>query len=80
MVDLLNDLYAWLRRGDGVPTQLAAFIVIRIAVKLVSRRTRAFGDLNGGNLEVVLGLTRSVCAKEQTMGRVWLVGWSMAPI
>lgn len=72
MIDFLGYLNA--RCGwDGVPTQLSSFVVIVAAVEFVS--ARAFRDLNGSDLKVVLCLTGGVCAQEETMSLVRLVGW-----
>ena len=66
MVDALRDLYAR-GVGNGVSTQFSALIVIVRAIERVCTWTLAFGDLDGGNLEVVLRLAGSVCAKEQAV-------------
>lgn len=56
MVDLLDDLDAR-RRRDRVPAELAALIVVRLTGERVSGRARALGNVDCGDLEVVLRLT-----------------------
>lgn len=66
VVDALRDLYTR-GVGNGVSTQFSAFIVIVRTIERICTWTLAFGDLDGGNLEVVLRLAGSVCAKEQAV-------------
>jgi hypothetical protein len=64
MVDFLYDLDPRGRR-NSVATQLPAFVIVVPSIEFVSAREGiAFGDLNGGYLEIVLCLSRCVCAKE----------------
>ena len=75
MVDLLNNLDAWLSR-DGMSSKFTTVIVVGIPIEFVGVRSGTFGNLNGGDLEVVLGLARGVGAEEQTVDRVGFIGRS----
>ena len=73
VVDTLYDLYTGLW-GKCVSTQLAALIVVVAPVKTIGGGTIiTLGEVNGGNLEVVLGLPRRVRAKKDTVYSVRLV-------
>lgn len=75
MVDLLDDLDARCG-GDGVPAQLPALVVIRVAIELVRVGASALGDLDCGYLEVVLRLAGGVRAEEEAVGSVWFIRWA----
>lgn len=75
MVDFLNDLYPR-RRGKAVATDFAALLVVVGAVELIGAGCGAItlGDLDGGDLEVVLGLSGGVRSKQEAMCGVRLRG------
>lgn len=75
VIDSLYDLYARLRWND-VATEFAPFVVIVSTVELVGQRARAFGYLDGCDLQVVLCLARGVRAQQQSMDAIRLVGRS----
>ena len=72
MVDLLYDLNAR-GRGDRMFPQSPALVVI-YTIELVrpcpACAKFGFGDVDGGDLKVVLCLAGCVCPKEETVGCV----------
>jgi hypothetical protein len=75
MVDFLDDLYP--RAGwQRVSSELATLIVVVGAFKLIGARggVVAFGDLDCGDLKVVLRLSGCVRSKEKSVGCVGLRG------
>lgn len=78
VVDLLDNVDARLWR-DGVSSKLTALVVIVRAVELVCGGTViAFWKVYFGYLEVVLSLSRRVCAEEETVNGVGFIRWSDA--
>lgn len=75
MVDLLNNLDAWLSR-DGMSSELTTVIIVGIPIEFVRVRSGMFGNLDGGDLEVVLGLARGVGTEEETVDCMGFVGRS----
>lgn len=75
MVDLLNNLDAWLSR-DGMSSELTTVIIVGIPIEFVCVRSGVFGNLDGGDLEVVLGLARGVGTEEETVDCMGFVGRS----
>lgn len=73
MVDFLYDLYA--RLGwDGVSAEFATLVVVVGAIELVRQGAVTLRYMNGGDLEVVLGLARCVRAEKQSVDSVGFVG------
>lgn len=57
-------------------SEFTTVVVVGISIEFISVGAGSFGDLNGGDLEVVLGLAGGVGAEEETVGCVGFVGWS----
>lgn len=76
MVDLLDDLDAGGGREESVPAELTTVVIVGGTVEGIGTAwdVVAFGDLDGGDLEVVLGLAGSVGAKDEAVGCVRFVG------
>ena len=73
VVNALHDLHA--RRGrERVPAELAALVVVRRVIELVGGGAGGLGDLDGGDLEVVLRLAGGVGAEEEAVGVVGFGG------
>lgn len=64
VVDPLHHPDARLRRGERVPAELAALLVVRAAVEDVRARSAAGRDLHRGDLEVVGCLAGRVRAEK----------------
>ena len=63
--------------GDTVSSKFSTFIVIVPSVEFIGgRRVIAFGEVDSGYLEVILGLTGCVRAEEEAVDCVGLVGGS----
>lgn len=78
MVDFLYNLYPRLLLCSGyrMTTQFPQFVVIVCTIEFICTGTITFGDLDGGYLEVILGLPGCVGAEEEAVGCVGFVGWS----
>jgi hypothetical protein len=68
VIEFLGDLDARLGR-DGVSTEFTALFVVVVAVEFFV----TFGNLDGCDLEIVLGLTGCVGSKEEAVACVGLV-------
>ena len=79
MVDLLYNLDAR-GRGDRMSPQFPTLVIVICTIELVCPRPAcariAFGDVDGGDLEVVLCLAGCVCPEEETVGCVGFGGVS----
>lgn len=75
MVNFLNNLYPR-RWWETVATQFPAFVVIVGTIKFISPggRVVTFGDLDSGDLEIVLGLPGGVSAEEEAVSGVGFGG------
>ena len=72
MVDFLYDLdprLGW----DGVSAEFATLVIVVTPIELVCQGAVALRYMNGGDLEVVLCLARSVRAEKQSVDGVGLV-------
>lgn len=77
MVDLLDNLNAR-RRRDGVSSELTTLVVVVAAVQFVGAwGVVTFGDRDGGDLEVILGLAGGVGSEEEAVDGIGLVGWAV---
>ncbi len=74
VVDPLHDADARLRRGERVPAELAALLVVRATIEDIRARSVAGRDLHRRDLEVVGRLAGRVRAEKQAVDRVGLVG------
>lgn len=72
MIDFLYDLdprLGW----NSVSAEFTTFVVVVVAIELVCQWAVALRYMNGGDLEVILCLTRGVCAEKQSVDGVRLV-------
>ena len=56
-------------------TKFSTFIVIIRSIELIctSSWVTTFGDMNGGNLEIILCLSRCMRSKEEAVSCVWFI-------